>query len=106
MSRVHRWALGCFAVLVIVGSSIEVVFSAETDLLGPRRVARQAEAKLLAGLHKTVKAEWSDVPIEGALESLAKSAGVPLWIDREALSADGIETDKMLVNLHLGETTV
>ena len=105
MSHVRCWMVGCVAVLFVGGLATDLV-AADPDLTAARRVAREAEAKLLAGLHKPVKAEWSNVPIEQVLNSLAKTAGVNLWIDRETLSAAGISLEESVVDLHLGEATV
>lgn len=105
MSHLRCWAVGCVTVLIVGGLAADLV-AAEPDLTAARRVAREAETKLLAGLHKSVKAEWSNVPVEQVLETLAKTAGVNLWIDREALAADGISLQDSLVDLHLGEATV
>ena len=105
MSHLRCWTVGCVAVLFVGGLAADLI-AADADLTSARRVAREAEAKLLAGLHKPVKAEWSNVPLEQVLISLAKTAGVNLWIDREALSADGISLEESLVDLHLGEATV
>ena len=104
MSHLRYWAVGC--VLLFVGGLAADLVAAEPDLTAARRVAREAESKLLAGLHKPVKAEWFNEPVEQVLESLAETAGVNLWIDREALSADGISLQDSLVDLHLGEATV
>ena len=104
MSHLRYWAVGC--VLLFVGGLAADLVAAEPDLTAARRVAREAESKLLAGLHKLVKAEWFNEPVEQVLDSLAKTAGVNLWIDREALSADGISLQDSLVDLHLGEATV
>ena len=106
MSHLRCWAVGCVAVLCVGSAATDRVVAAEPDLTAARRVAREAETKLLAGLHKPVKAEWSDVPVEQVLISLAKTAGASLWIDREALSADGISLENSVVDLHLGEATV
>jgi hypothetical protein len=105
MSHLRCWAVGCVAVLFMCGLATDLI-AADSDLTAARRVAREAEARLLAGLHKQVKAEWDNVPAEQVLDSLAKTAGVNLWIDREALSADGISLEEALVDLHLGEATV
>ncbi len=104
MSHLRCWAVGCVAVLFVGGLAADLV-AADPGLTAARRVAREAEPKLLAGLHKPVKAEWSDVPVEEVLISLAKTAGVNLWIDREALASNGISLDTV-VDLHLGEATV
>ena len=105
MSHLRCWAVGCMTVLCVGGLAANLV-AADADLTAARRVAREAEAKLLAGLHKQVKAEWSSVPVEQVLETLAETAGVNLWIDREALAADGISPQESFVDLHLGEATV
>ncbi|MBC7821842.1 MAG: STN domain-containing protein [Planctomycetaceae bacterium] len=105
MSHLRCWAVGCVTGLFVGGLAADL-FAADADLTAARPVAREAESKLLAGLHKPVKAEWSNVPVEQVLISLAKSAGVNLWIDREALSAEGISLQDSLVELHLGEATV
>ncbi|MEK6262850.1 MAG: hypothetical protein AABP62_29985 [Planctomycetota bacterium] len=105
MSHLRCWAVGCVAALVVSGLAADLV-AADADLTAARRVAREAEAKLLAGLHKQVKAEWSNVPVEEVLISLAKTAGVNLWIDREALAGEGISLEDTVVDLHLGEATV
>lgn len=105
MSHLRCWAVGCVAVLIVGVVETDRAIAAEPGLTAARRVAREAESRLLAGLHKQVKAEWSNVPLEEVLVSLAKTAGVNLWIDREALSADGIALDSE-VDLHLGEVTV
>ena len=105
MSHLRCWMVGCVAVLFVGGLAADLV-AADPDLTAARRVAREAKSKLLAGLHKQVKAEWSNEPVEQVLESLAEMAGVNLWIDREALSADGISLQDSLVDLHLGEATV
>lgn len=78
MSHVRCWAVGCVAVLFVGGLAADSVTAADADLTAARRVAREAEAKLLAGLHKQVKAEWDNVPLEQVLISLAKTAGVNL----------------------------
>ena len=111
MSRVHSCLAVCLCALVIGReSAVERAFAAEplagTDLTAARRVSREAEARLLAGLHKQVKAEWENTPLEDVLATLAKTAGVNLWIDRESLTADGISTDEMQVTLNLGTATV
>lgn len=106
MTHLRCWAVGCVAMLVVSTAATDLVVAADLDLTAARRVAREAEAKLLAGLHKQIKAEWSNVPVEQVLDSLAKTAGVNLWIDREALSADGISLQDSTVDLHLGEATV
>lgn len=105
MRHFRCWTVAC-AVMLLVGAVSTDVLAADADLTTARRVAHEAEAKLLAGLHKTVQAEWSNVPLEEVLEALAKSAGVSLWIDRETLSENGISTDGLTIDLHLGETTV
>ena len=105
MSHVRCWAVGCVAVLCVGGLAADLV-AADADLTAASRVAREAEAKLLAGLHKPVKAEWDDVPVTEVLETLAKAAGAKLWIDRETLAADGISIDESVVDLHLGDATV
>ena len=111
MSRVHSCLVVCLCALVIGReSAVERATAAEplagTDLTAARRVSREAEARLLAGLHKQVKAEWENAPLEEVLATLAKTAGVSLWIDRESLTADGISTDEMQVTLNLGTATV
>ena len=85
MSHLRCWAVGCVAVWLAGAVATGPVVAADSDLTAARRVAREAEAKLLAGLHKPVKAEWSNAPLEEVLVALAKTAGVSLWIDREAL---------------------
>ena len=105
MTHLRCWTFGCVAVLFVGGLSADLV-AADTDLTAARRVAREAETKLLAGLHKPVKAEWSGVPVEEVLTSLAKSAGVSLWIDREAITAEGISLADTVVDLNLGQATV
>ena len=111
MSRVHSCLAVCLCALVIGReSAVERATAAEplagTDLTAARRVSREAESRLLAGLHKQVKAEWENTPLEEVLATLAKTAGVNLWIDRESLTADGISTDEMQVTLNLGTATV
>ncbi|MEK6261169.1 MAG: hypothetical protein AABP62_21425 [Planctomycetota bacterium] len=105
MSHLRCWAVGCVVVLFFGGLGAELV-AADADLTAASRVAREAEAKLLAGLHKQVKAEWDNVPVPQVLDTLAKTAGVKLWIDRETLAADGISLEESVVNLHLGNATV
>ncbi|MBC8116341.1 MAG: hypothetical protein H7062_18285, partial [Candidatus Saccharimonas sp.] len=105
MSHLRCWAVGCVAVLYVGGLATELV-AADADLTAASRVAREAEAKLLAGLHKQVKAEWDNMPVPQVLDTLAKAAGVKLWIDRETLQADGISLEESVVNLHLGNVTV
>ena len=80
--------------------------AAEPGLTLASRAAREAESRLLAGLHKLVKAEWENVPLEEVLKTLAQAAGANLWIDRESLTAEGISTDDSVVDLHLDEVTV
>ncbi|MCX7410228.1 MAG: hypothetical protein NTZ32_19290 [Planctomycetales bacterium] len=111
MSRVHSCLAVCLCALVIGReSAVERASAADpvagTDLTAARRVSREAESRLLAGLHKQVKAEWENTPLEEVLATLAKTAGVSLWIDRESLTADGISTDEMQVTLNLGTATV
>lgn len=111
MSRVHSCLAVCLCALIIGReSAVERAFAAEplagTDLTAARRVSREAESRLLAGLHKQVKAEWENTPLEEVLATLAKTAGVSLWIDRETLTADGISTDEIQVTLNLGTVTV
>jgi len=111
MSRVHSCLAVCLCALVIGReSAVERASAAEplagTDLTAARRVSREAEARLLAGLHKQVKAEWENTPLEEVLATLAKTAGINLWIDRESLTADGISTDEIQVTLNLGTATV
>ena len=111
MSRVRCCLAVCLCALVIGReSAVERASAAEpvagADLTAARRVSREAETRLLAGLHKQVTAEWENAPLEEALATLAKTAGVNLWIDRESLTADGISTDEMQVTLHLGTVTV
>lgn len=111
MSRVLCCLAVCLCALVVGReSAVERASAAEplavADLTAVQRVSREAEARMLAGLHKQVKAEWENTPLEEVLSTLAKSAGVNLWIDRETLTADGISTDEMQVTLNLGTATV
>ena len=111
MLRVHSCLAVCLCALIIGReSAVERASAAEplagTDLTAARRVSREAESRLLAGLHKQVKAEWENMPLEEVLATLAKTAGINLWIDRESLTADGISTDEIQVTLNLGTATV
>ncbi len=111
MSRVRCCLAVCLCALVVGReSAVERAFAAEpvagADLTAAWRISRTAEPRLLAGLHKPVQAEWENAPLEEVLATLAKTAGVNLWIDRETLTADGISTDEMPVDLHLGTVTV
>ena len=111
MLRVHTCLAVCLCALIIGReSAVERASAAEplagTDLTAARRVSREAESRLLAGLHKQVKAEWENMPLEEVLATLAKTAGINLWIDRESLTADGISTDEIQVTLNLGTATV
>ena len=111
MSRVRCCLAVCLCAWVVSHeSAVERASAAEpvagVDLTAARRVSREAETRLLAGLHKQVQAEWENAPLEEVLATLAKTAGVNLWIDRESLTADGISTDEMPVTLHLGTVTV
>ncbi len=111
MSRVRCCLAVCLCALVVGReSAVERAFAAEpvagADLTAARRASREAESRLLAGLHKQVKAEWENAPLEEVLATFAKTAGVNLWIDRETLTADSISTDEMQVTLNLGTATV
>ncbi len=111
MSRVRCCLAVCLCAWVVSHeSAVERASAAEpvagADLTAARRVSREAETRLLAGLHKQVKAEWENAPLEEVLATLAKTAGVNLWIDRESLTEDGISTDEMQVTLNLGTATV
>ncbi len=106
MSHLRCCVAGCVAVLFVSAAATARVVAAEPDLTAARRVAREAETRLLVGLHKQVKADWSNVPVEQVLISLAKTAEVSLWIDHEALAGEGISIADSVVDLHLGDVTV
>ena len=105
-SRRCGWFVGYVVVIFVGAMTTDRVMAAEPGLTLASRAAREAESRLLAGLHKLVKAEWENVPLEEVLKTLAQAADVNLWIDRETLTAEGISTDDLVIDLHLGEVTV
>ena len=105
-SRRCGWFVGYVVVIFVGAMTTDRVMAAEPGLTLASRAAREAESRLLAGLHKLVKAEWENVPLEEVLKTLAQAAGANLWIDHESLTAEGISTDDSVVDLHLDEVTV
>ncbi|MEK6258951.1 MAG: hypothetical protein AABP62_10080 [Planctomycetota bacterium] len=64
----------------------------------PRLVA--VEERILSALNETTEVGFVDSPLHEALEVLKELHGIEIWLDKEALSADGIAMDS-LVNLRI-----
>ena len=63
------------------------------------------EQKLLSALSEPTEVAFNDNPLEEALTYLKDLHGIEIWIDKEALSADGIATDTQ-VSLNLSGITL
>lgn len=103
----YRCAVMSYCVWSIVGSlaMADDAPTASPDITASSRVARKAEQKLLQSMQKKIKAQWTDVTLRDVLTTLTKQAEVGLWIDTEALAAEGYSTDHQ-ITLNLGEVTV
>ncbi len=115
MSCVRTLIACCLHVLFVplvlsvpfVGAAIaaDPVLMSGADLAASHRAAREAEQKLLQALHKKIKVNWPNVPVTFPLKLIAREAGVPLWIDQDAIAADGLDLESR-VTLKRGESTM
>ena len=105
MLRLRILTVCCLcAVFATAVAAADPVMTSGSDLAATRRVAREAEQKLLQSLHKKIRAEWIDASIEGILNGIAEDVSMALWIDKQALSDQGINLEEQ-VTLNIGETT-
>ncbi|HEY4261290.1 MAG TPA: hypothetical protein VGM98_14080, partial [Schlesneria sp.] len=51
------------------------------------------EARILQRLSEPISTNWSDKKLEEALNSLEKQCGIEIWIDKQAMQDDGLDTD-------------
>lgn len=102
--------LGTFAAYCLTFTLTIVAFAADPVTVGAdpatsHRAARVNEQKVLEALHKKIKAQWTDTALRDIVKSIAKEAGVNLWLDTAALGDEGLDFDAK-VSLDLGETSI
>jgi len=64
------------------------------------------EQKILTALNEPTEVAFNDNPLTEALNYLKDLHGIEIWIDKEALSVDGIVSDQQQVNLNLSGITL
>ena len=70
-------AMSClFSVFATVAIAADPVSTVGADLGAAERIARTAEQKLLQSLHKKIRIELTDAPLEEVLAAIAKEAAV------------------------------
>lgn len=74
--------------------AIKEMFEARTVPSFPRPTA--AEAKILQSLGDPADVDWTDKPLEEALNDLEDMHGIEIWIDKQSLQDEGIGTDQQV----------
>ena len=102
--------LGTLATYCLTVTLTAVVVAADpvttgADSATSHRASRVNEQKVLEALHKKIKAQWTDTALRDIVNSIAKDAGVNLWLDAAALADEGVDFETN-VSLDLGETSI
>ena len=112
LNRRHPWlwlpvAFSCCGLLIVEGAASRVMAQESTPPASVQPAAPEFlprlspnEQRILTALGEPTEVAFNDNPLEEALNYLKDLHGISVWIDKEAMSADGIATDTQ-VNLNL-----
>jgi type II secretory pathway component GspD/PulD (secretin) len=102
VARANRMTGLLLAGLLVTASPVQAQLNRE-DIADPPAPAHlsvpsfprpsAAEARILQRLSEPISTNWSDKKLEEALNSLEKQCGIEIWIDKQAMQDDGLDTD-------------
>jgi hypothetical protein len=110
VARANRMTGLLLAGLLVTASPVQAQLNRE-DIADPPAPAHlsvpsfprpsAAEARILQRLSEPVSTDWTDKKLEEALSDLEDRLSIEIWLDKQALQDDGLDTDQK-ITLEIG----